>query len=430
MNRPTQLSVFFGTDLVGTVVDTSPLSFEYSAAWLTRTPPKPLSAIPLAAGPIGTAEVQAYFENLLPEGELRSYLAQQRKASTLFAMLLEVAGDTAGGFVIMPAGQVPEPASYEATTWQALAAILQDRSAAAIDIQGADARISLAGAQDKASIAIFGDGLPQLPKGTAPSTHILKPNIRRLDKVWESAANEAFIMRTAAKCGLPVAEVFYEPLTRACVVRRFDRFTRDEGGLGRLIQYDLCQLSGTVSDRKYEKEGGPSLADCAQLTRRYSTQPAVDLRHLINWVFFNLYTGNNDSHAKNLSIYERPGVGVTLAPFYDLMCTRIYPGLSPEFAFAIGSEVLPGKIGRDQIMSLAQDLGVGARYLQTTATDLAKKMPLALQQASDELMTHLSDAGQTMVERLRAWVTSTTKRTAARIANGATAAEEPENPAW
>jgi len=148
-----------------------------------------------------------------------------------------------------------------------------------------------------------------LPKGTSPSTHILKPNIRRLAKVWHSAANEAIVTRAAALAGLPTAEVFYEPRTEACVVRRFDRQLRPGGKLARLVQYDLCQLAGTVSDRKYEKEGGPGLAACAELIRRYSTQPAVDLRHLVRWVFFNLYVGNNDSHAKNLSIYSVPGQG-------------------------------------------------------------------------------------------------------------------------
>ena len=102
-------------------------------------------------------------------------------------------------------------------------------------------------ARDKAAIAIFDDGVPRLPRGTAPSTHILKPDIKRLSKVWHSAANEAIIMLTAANCGLPTAEVIYEPHTQACVVRRFDRIARADGTLGRLIQYDLCQLTGTVS---------------------------------------------------------------------------------------------------------------------------------------------------------------------------------------
>ena len=142
-----------------------------------------LAAIPLKADRQATPEVQAFFENLLPEGELRDYLAAQRKASTLFSLLLEVAGDTAGAFVLVASGQTPEPPRYEATTWEAIAAILAKRSASAIDIHEQGARISLAGAQDKTSIALFDDGVPRLPKGTSPSTYILKPNIRRLAKV-------------------------------------------------------------------------------------------------------------------------------------------------------------------------------------------------------------------------------------------------------
>ena len=88
-----------------------------------------LAAIPLQPGRHATPEVQAFFENLLPEGELRDYLAAQRKASTLFSLLLEVAGDTAGAFVLVAPGQTPEPPRYEATTWEAIAAILAKRSA-------------------------------------------------------------------------------------------------------------------------------------------------------------------------------------------------------------------------------------------------------------------------------------------------------------
>ncbi len=96
----------------------------------------------------------------------------------------------------------------------------------------------------------------------------------------------------------------------------------------------------------------------AALVRTYSSQPAVDLRLLVRWVFFNLFTGNNDDHAKNLSLYYLPGRGVRLTPFYDLMCTRIYPGLASEFAFSIGGEVLPAQIGREQIDVMAAQLGM------------------------------------------------------------------------
>ena len=415
MARPDTLHLFLGDEPVGWVHDASPIAFEYASAWLQRQPARPVAAIPLQPGRQQSDAVQAFFENLLPEGELRDHLSQQRKASALFSLLRAVAGDTAGAFVLLPAGQTPQPAHYEPTTWAALAATLKAKSAAAIHLRSEDARISLAGAQDKASIAIFADGVPRLPRGTAPSTHILKPDIRRLAKVRESAVNEAVVMLTAARCGLPTADVFYEPLTRSCVVRRFDRLARADGGLDRLIQYDLCQLAGTMSDRKYEKEGGPGLAACAAIVRSSSSQPAVDLRHLVQWVFFNLFTGNNDSHAKNLSVVERPGMGVRLTPFYDLMCTRIYPGLSREFAFSLGGEVQPGQVGREQVIALARDLGMGAPFLMKTATELASVLPGALQGACDAVEPLLHPGGCVFLDKLRLWVLANTTKTAARL---------------
>ncbi|MEY4909109.1 MAG: hypothetical protein RL260_2827, partial [Pseudomonadota bacterium] len=275
------LDVFHDDECVGTLHDTEPVSFAYAPTWLARPGAFPLSAIRLQPGPITSREVLAFFENLLPEGDLRVYLSQQRKASTLFALLREVAGDTAGAFVLLPQGQAPQPAVYDPTTWAALADTIRNQSAAAIQTEDGHARISLAGAQDKASIAILDGQTPLLPKGAAPSTHILKPDIRRLPKVRESAANEAIILRTAAHCGLRTAQVFYEPLTRACVVERFDRYRREDGSLGRLIQYDFCQLAGIASERKYEKEGGPGVVRCAQILRQYSSSPAQDLQALV-----------------------------------------------------------------------------------------------------------------------------------------------------
>ena len=413
--RPTQLDVYYGSERVGSVHDSLPLSFEYAPAWLGSSLRMSLASIPMQAGRQATPEVLAFFENLLPEGELRDYLAVQRKASTLFSLLLEVAGDTAGAFVLLAPGQTQEPPSYEATTWEAIAAHLAKRSAAAIDIQEQGARISLAGAQDKTTLAIFDDGLPRLPRGTSPSTHILKPNIRRLAKVWHSATNEVIVMRAAALVGLPTAEVFYEPHTEACVVRRFDRQVRPDGGLTRLVQYDLCQLACTASERKYEKEGGPGLAACAQLIRLYSAQPAVDLRHLLRWVFFNLYVGNNDSHAKNLSIYSLPGQGVRLTPFYDLMCTRLYPGLSNEFAFAIGGEVRPGELGAEHLVQMARQLGMQPRFVLQQAREMAERLPVAFSQSVQDVAVGLTPSAQTLADRLERFVQSTTRKMAVRL---------------
>lgn len=211
-------------------------------------------------------------------------------------------------------------------------------------------------------------------------------------------------MKTATLCGLGVAPVFFEPNTRACVVERFDRFVSPKagtsGGVQRIMQYDLCQLSNRPSGKKYEAEGGPNLKECVDLVRKYSSVPALDIKRLLAWVFFNLFTGNNDSHAKNLSLYSPPGQGVRLTPFYDLMCTRIYPSLSPNFAFDIGGTTLPGEVTGKHIADMAGQIGIGSKFALSVASDLAGKLPAALAQAIESIRPSLTPRDATMASRL------------------------------
>jgi len=315
----------------------------------------------------------------------------------------------------LPAGEPPQPQSYQPTSWQELATELKSKVAVAINLKSKGTRISLAGAQDKITLALFADGIPRLGEGTSPSTHIVKPDIKRIDGVWASAVNEALVMKTAAECGLTVAHVFYEPITRSCVVERFDRYARKEGGVGRIMQYDLCQLSSLPSEKKYESEGGPSLKDCADLVRKYSTVPAADLKQLLGWVFFNIFAGNNDSHAKNLSIYSPPGGGVRLTPFYDLMCTRIYPGLSQSFAFDIGGTTMPGEIKRDNVVRMAEMLNFQPRFVLQIGQDIAKQMPIALARAAASMRDVLQKGDVTMVSRLTKYIERTTLQASKRM---------------
>jgi serine/threonine-protein kinase HipA len=403
-NLPASLCVWFGHSKVGHVFDTAPLSFEYAESWHE---PMQIASIPLRAGVQANVNVTAFFENLLPEGDLRSALFAANKTSSLFGLLLAIAGDTVGGFVLLPAGVKPAAPRYVPTTWAALADGAPPATKGANPQPGQltrwashGIRISLAGAQRKFSVALFADDKPHLPQGTSPSTHIVKPDITRIDGVWASAVNEAIVMRCAALCGLGVAPVFYEPHTRACVVERFDRLVDDRGEVQRVMQYDLCQLSSRPSSKKYEAEGGPTLRECVDLVRKYSSVPALDIRRLLAWVFFNLYTGNNDSHAKNLSLYSPPGQGVRLTPFYDLMCTRIYPGLSPSFAFDMGGTVLPGRMTAQHVASMADQIGVRPQFAQVVAQEVASKLPSALEQATSSIRSNLPAGGATLAMRL------------------------------
>jgi serine/threonine-protein kinase HipA len=102
------------------------------------------------------------------------------------------------------------------------------------------------------------------------------------------------------------------------VVKRFDR-TLSESRIKRLVQYDFGQLSSIRSDKKYEHEGGPGIKSCIDIIKKNSARPTPDLKRFFEWLFFNLMVGNNDSHAKNLSVCQLAGEGNRFTPHYGLM---------------------------------------------------------------------------------------------------------------
>lgn len=396
------LAVYHGDKHVGQLHDTQPLRFEYAPAWLGHPEAASLSpSLPLTRHVHLGDAVLAYFENLLPEGDLRHHLELRHHTTTVFGLLKAIGGDTASGFTLLPPGESPAPPHYRSISWEALAEHLQHRERSPLlSQQGEEARISLAGAQDKLLLMVQADGNPAIPEGSAPSSHILKPDIQGLRGVWATAINETFCMRLAAELGLEVAEASYQPETRACLVRRYDRVPDEQGRLRRLHQLDFCQLAGTPSLIKYESDGGPGLARCRELLQQVGT-PAKDLQRLIGWFFFNLLVGNNDSHAKNLAILYTDE-GPRLAPFYDLMSTTLYRGLSRRFAFRIAGEDSPGSIERAHLETLARSMKFQPRYFLRQGLELAERMPAAIDSTLATLSSETHQGTeQTLLKRLQ-----------------------------
>lgn len=414
------LSVYLDKEHVGTLHQTTPLAFEYEAAWLADANAQAIDpTIPLQTGKINSHYVHAFFENLLPESDQRKILSLRHQVTSVFGLLAAVGGDTAGAVVILPFGESPQETQYHPITWEQL----RDQSYHTDSDQTGDEdigessprRLSISGAQFKILVSIDANGSPLLPLGNSPSTHIIKPDIVRTDlKIFASAINETIMMRTALHCGLPTAEVHYEPTLHACAVKRYDRQLREDGRLIRLAQTDLCQLAGKSSEVKYETDGGPGFVECFKLVSQYSAMPAVDQRSLLKWLFFNLYTGNNDSHAKNLALLNTKS-GLRLAPFYDLMCTRLYSGLGRHFAFQIGGEYEPGNLQASHFETLATELGITSKYLKKIADDLAKVLPEAFDKACLELDQDLAANERTLIERLRQKTGSLTKQIHAKL---------------
>ncbi|MGV8893661.1 MAG: type II toxin-antitoxin system HipA family toxin [Burkholderiaceae bacterium] len=421
------LSVFFDDRLIGALLHTEPLSFQYAPAWIADAASVPLHAsMPKSESILNGPEVHVFFENLLPEGDQRRLISMRNQVTSVYGLLAAVGGDTAGNVTIFPAGSGPSAPVYQSLTWHEIHILLHANSATASELAAIQAkaaalptqRLSISGAQHKMLLSIDKQGIPLRPMDATPSEFILKPDIVRNDiQIFASAINETIVMRAAKLCGMPVASVQYQPIVKACLVKRYDRVKRPDGTLQRIWQIDFCQAALKPSGIKYEMDGGPTFVDCYEILKRESAQPGVDQKLLLDWLFFNLYIGNNDSHAKNLSLLATD-MGVRLAPFYDLMSTRVYPGLGPHFAFRIGGENVPGKMHATHIDALADALGVGRKYMRKLAKKMAARVETALPAAIEELSGDIGNNERFMLERLQLKIQSIMRNMRNRIVSG------------
>ena len=368
------------------------MAFGYSRLWLARTDAIPLAPnLPLDEQWHAGEFVAAYFDNLLPEGGVRDFAARALHVSpgNVFALLERFGGDTAGALALLPQGQLPSPKPrYLPMTHEAVHKCFASSRGIPLNLAGGEARIALAGAQDKMAVFIAPTGALAIPLGDAPSSHIIKPSMDHRAYLPQTAINEALVMSLAAAIGLDVAPVRYAPDLDAVVIARYDRQWVGSH-LQRLHQNDLCQTLGIEPGRKYESEGGPTLAMCCSAVMQHSSKPALDKKRMLEWAVFNVAVGNMDSHAKNLSLLTMGG-HTRLAPFYDLVCTTVYKHLSRRFAFKIGGENRPGWMMGRHWDRLAAELEVKPQLLRTIRLDICLRIERELPKVAGALRAQVA----------------------------------------
>ena len=108
---------------------------------------------------------------------------------------------------------------------------------------------------------------------------------------------------------------------RVLVVERFDRRWRDADHLVRLPQEDFCQALSAPSSRKYQNQGGPSpqqiLARLGESDDPHTDRLAFFKSLIIFWLI-----GATDGHAKNFSLFLRPGGRFQMTPLYDVLSAQ------------------------------------------------------------------------------------------------------------
>ena len=347
-------------------------------------------------------ECRPFFENLLPEGAVRSAVALKERVSegNVFSMLDRIGGDCAGAVSLYEEGSKETGAADgppEEITGDELYRIINSQRTSPL-LSGRDIRLSLAGAQPKFAVYMK-EGRMYYPRGGYFSSHLIKPRSAGFEGL---AINEYFCMRLAAKTGIavPYVELRRVKGTEYLLVDRFDRLT-GSGGRERVHQEDLCQALGYTSDRKYQKEGGPGLKDCYEFLSGVSGIGSSE--RFVTLLVYNYLTGNCDAHAKNFSILHgieniryaggaqhaarKPGA-VTLAPFYDLVSTDAYGNLSKDMAMKVGGAWDIREVQKHDLYRFADEVKIKEKEMDRILGNF-----LALPEAAQKTAAEISGMG-------------------------------------
>jgi serine/threonine-protein kinase HipA len=367
------LIAYLNGRVVGTLAEGNDLwTFEYDPAWARLPESFDLSpALPrlqlLHEDGGSERPVQWYFDNLLPEEQMREAISREARihGDDAFALLEYLGAESAGSLVLLAPGRdINEPGGLRPLSDDELAQRIRNLPRATLS-SGAPKRMSVAGAQNKLPVVYRNDALFE-PVGSEPSTHILKPN-HLSDDYPESVINEYFVMSLARNLGLSVPPVLrrYTP-EPVYIIERFDRLPDNTGRTQRRHIIDACQLLNKSRSFKYTTATVQTLAEIVE----YCRNRVVTRLSLYRWLIFNLSLANTDNHLKNLSFIVS-AAGIELAPAYDLLSTGAYHTRAfaneranwPAVDLAIE---LPGAatlatVTRESVLSAGEALGLPRR---------------------------------------------------------------------
>jgi serine/threonine-protein kinase HipA len=338
------------------------IDFRYAPSWLDWESALPVSlSLPLREDRFVGAPVIAVFENLLPDDPaIRRRVAERSGAEGTdpYSLLAAIGRDCVGALQFIAAGEPVEPSGRidgRRLSERDIGALLKDLARNPLGITGdADFRLSLAGVQEKTALLRW-NGRWHSPRGTTPTTHILKPQIGTLPNGMDlsnSVENEHLCLELVRAFGLPVAhsEIADFDGVRTLVIERFDRLWTRDGRLLRLPQEDMCQALSVPPSRKYESEHGPNIVQILELLKGSDTPAKDQVDFFKAQVIFWLIAAT-DGHAKNFSLRLLPGTRYVMAPLYDVLSAQ--PSLDA------------GQISRNR-MKLAMSVGKTGHYVVHT----------------------------------------------------------------
>ncbi len=405
------------------------LVLRYDEAWRTTPGAFPVSlSMPLDKAEHGHRATSAFLWGLLPDDPkvVESWARLHGVSpSDVVKLLAHVGEDCAGAVQLVPPDDVGRvlgastPADIATSVeWLSaggiadlLAALRRNPAAGrSSDEQG---QFSLAGAQPKTTL-YHQRGRWGVPKGRVPSTHILKPPVLDLEDL---AYNEHFCLHLARALGMSAAMSSVQRFGEetAIVVERYDR-QRSGPTVSRVHQEDVCQALAVQPTRKYESDGGPTLADIARLLARHSSDAAVDVARFLDANILNWLIAGPDAHAKNYSILHGVGPDHRLAPLYDVITALPYRRLAKrgvKLAMAVGGERAVSAITANHWRATARAVELPADLVLDRIAELGERMPAAI----ERVIEHPDGGAETrdIMERLAEPVADHARRCLKRL---------------
>jgi len=330
--------------------------------------------------PTRGGKLPAFFSNLLPEGHMRTYLAQQAGVhpEREFYLLEQLGQDLPGALTITP-------------MLQQLAMLEAPSNEETSESNDGLFHFSLAGVQLKFSAVEAPQGGLTIPTRGIGGHWIVKLPSQRWAGVPE---NEYSMMVLAKAVGIPVPEMNLIPThtvtglpselshpgnaSNSLAVKRFDRGENQTT----IHMEDLAQVFGLYPHEKYKKV---SYDNIARLLWLQAEELSVTL--FIRLLVFNLAIGNGDAHLKNFSLLYPDTIHPILSPAYDLVATLPYMP-EPTLALSLGGTKHMHEIGMSHFEALAKKAGISTNLVRQTVEE-------AVQQFQQAWATHHSNLPMT-----------------------------------
>ena len=258
----------------------------------------------------------------------------------------------------------------------------------------------LSGVQIKAPMSLKADGTLSPSVGTS-FTHILKPagtsGFEALPLI------EWLGLSLARAIGLPTPEAALvrmpDGMPPALLVERFDiRAQADDPRW--LAMEDMCSVLDLEPHDKYTG----TIERVARATRALSSAPDEDLLILLRRVLFAWLIADGDMHLKNMALLKTATKGeaafasVRLAPVYDALTTRVFPGLEHDrMALKLGGK--DERLRRADFMALAALAGLRATDAGSVIDEVLKRLPAALDAVTPPALLELEEGARATVAR-------------------------------